>query len=279
MNHMVKIDSQKFTDTIFKAFVGNGLIDPAGPDFIAERGDKRLIVIAAAPRTGSTHLSEVLVRSTGYRYMRLCSAYSTNEHDLYLPGLCIMNQVGCVSQMHMKGTYHNAALLRNFGVTPIILVRNIFDITVSLMNDLKSKNSLPNLGSGLNGYSFIWQDEDVKNCSDERLLDLVIDLAIPWYVNFYVSWHRLCEQGAVKAKWVTYENLMTDKQRTVHDILDFVDAEITASNFNEILAIRSHTFNIGKSGRGKQTLSAAQKNRIRRLFSYYPNVDFKHYGL
>lgn len=275
----IKIDFQEFTNVIFQAFRGNGLVNPNTADFVSRRGDKRLIVVAAAPRTGSTFLSGALAKASGFPYARLCAAYSTNEHDLYLPGLYILNQVGCVSQLHMKGTYHNAALMRTFGISPIILTRNIYDIVVSLMNDLRFKETVPGFGTGLNGYSFIWQDQDIKDCSDQKLTDAIIDLAIPWYVNFYVSWYRLCQQGAIDAKWVTYEEMMADKRQTLLDIMEFVDAPVVAADLDEILEHRAVGFNTGDSNRGEEALTAAQKERIGQLFSYYPDVDFNQYGL
>lgn len=275
----IQLNLQEFANLILEAFKGDGLIHSKAADFAKRRGDKRLIVVAAAPRTGSTYLSNILTRASGFPYARLCSAYSTNEHDLYFPGLYIMNQIGCVSQLHMKGTYHNVALLRTFGITPIILVRNIYDIVVSLMSDLRFKETRPGFGSGLNGYSFIWQDESIKNCSNRNLIDAIIDLAIPWYVNFYVSWYRFCQQGTLDAKWVTYENMMADKRQTVIDIMDFVDARIVTPNLDEILDYRAVTFNIGDSNRGNQILTSEQKKRIRHLFSYYPDINFDYYGL
>ena len=275
----LEINVQQLAKTIFDAFSGDGTVARGGIDFIAERGDKSLILVVAAPRTGSTYLSNVLGKSTRLPFARLCAAYSTNEHDLYLPALCIMNRTGCVSHLHMKGTYHNASLMRSFGIKPIILVRNIFDIVVSLMGDLRRKEKQADFGSGLHGYSFIWQDENIKNCSDQQLLDVIIDLIVPWYVNYYVSWYRLCEQCVVIGKWVSYENMMANKREVVIDILDFVGARIAANNFDEILDFRAPTFNIGNSGRGEEHLSIAQKERIKHLFSYYPDVNFKYYGL
>src|SRR5215472_10931654 len=167
----IKFDPQQLLDTVVGAVAGDGLVPDEHPDFAKERGDNQLIVVAAAPKAGSTFLVNTLMQVTGLRGFRLCSAYSTNEHDLYLPALCVMNASGCVSQLHMKGTYHNAALMRSFGIRPIILVR--------------------------------------------RIADMIIDLALPWFVNFYVSWHRLCEQGAVDALWLTYEELSADKEATL----------------------------------------------------------------
>ena len=58
---------------------------------------------------------------------------------------------------------------------------------------------MPGYGADQHGYSFMWQDESIRNLSDGQLIDAIIDLAVLWHVNFYVSWHRLCEQGWVES--------------------------------------------------------------------------------
>ena len=167
-------------------------------------------------------MANSLIQITGLPGFRLSSGYSTNEHDLYLPALCLMTSCGCVSQMHMKGTFHNAKLIRIFGIRPIVLVRRIEDIVVSLLHDLRQKAEDPKLWIGRDGYSFVWQDEGTRALSDEKLLDLIIDLAVPWFVNFYVSWYRLCEHGAVDALWLTYEQLVADREAALRQALEFV---------------------------------------------------------
>ena len=122
-----------------------------------------------------------------------------------------MNNSGCVSQMHMKGTYHNALLMNRFKIRQIILVRNIYDIVASLFDDLRKKEEISGYHIGKIGYSFLWLDSATKNMNDEDLIDMIIDLAIPWYVNFYVSWYRLTEQNIVNPIWVNYEDMMNDK--------------------------------------------------------------------
>ena len=181
--------------------------------------------------------------------------------------------------MHMKGTYHNARLLADFGVRPVILVRRIFDVVWSLLWDLREKERLPGFGSGRNGYSFVWQDSTIECLEDDELLDFIIDLAVPWYVNFYVSWYRLCEQGAVNALWVTYEQLMSDKPGTVREILDFVGARNNSERTDEVLAGRYGSFRDGRTSQGETALCDTQKARIRRLFSYYSDVDFGRIGI
>jgi hypothetical protein len=275
----IEVDVQQLLYAVVNAAVGNGLAPEGEVDFAKERASKPLIVVAGAPKAGSTFLVNTLIRITGLRWFRLCAAYSTNEHDLYLPALCLMNRYGCVSQLHMKGTFHNAALMRTFGIRPIILVRRIEDIVVSLQHDLREKCQRGSLGTGRSGYSFVWQDQSTQELSDERLLDMIIDLAVPWFVNFYVSWYRLCEQGAVDALWVTYEELFGDKEKTVRSVLDFLGLRYTADIDPGILSRKYRTFRDGRVGQGALTLTAEQQRRLRERFSYYPRVDFGKYGL
>ena len=275
----IEVDVQQLLYAVVNAAVGNGLAPQGEVDFAKERASKPLIVVAGAPKAGSTFLANTLIRITGLRGFRLCAAYSTNEHDLYLPALCLMNRYGCVSQLHMKGTFHNAALMRTFGIKPVILVRRIEDIVVSLQHDLREKRQRRSLGTGRSGYSFVWQDQSTKELSDERLLDMIIDLAVPWFVNFYVSWYRLCHQGAVEALWVTYEELFGDKEKTVRRVLDFLGLRYTAGIDPGILSRKYRTFRDGRVGQGALTLTTEQQRRLRERFSYYPGVDFGKYGI
>jgi hypothetical protein len=275
----IKVDTKAFFYTVVKAAVGTGLVTEEKVDFAKDRASKPLIVIAAAPKTGSTFLVNTLMQVTQLQGFRLCAAYSTNEHDLYLPALLLMNGCGCISQLHMKGTFHNAELMRTFGIKPIILTRRIDDIALSLMHDLKGKAEKSYVGTGRNGYSFIWQDQDTKDMSDERLLDMIVDLAMPWFVNFYVSWYRLCEQGSVNALWVTYEELFADKEKAVRKALRFLGLAHDMPIDPEILSRKYFQFRDGRIGQGASILSPEQRARLRRLFSYYPGVDFAKYGL
>ena len=238
-----------------------------------------MVVVAAAPKSGSTYLANTLSRLLGLPKVRLCSAYSTNEHDLSLPALCLMNRNGCVSQLHMKGSYHNASLMRTFGIRPLILERRIDDIVVSLAHDFRRKSQRPGFGSGINGYSFVWQDQCTADLSDERLLDMIIALAVPWFVNFYVSWYRLCERHAVDALWVTYEQLIAGKRKTLDHILAFLGGSPSVIVDDELLEQRYATFRTGGSGEGAAVLTPAQQARLKEQFAFYPGVDFAMYGL
>lgn len=275
----LEIDAQQLLYAVVNAAVGNGLAPEREVDFAKDRAANPMVVVTAAPKSGSTFLANTLRAVTRLRNFRLCAAYSTNEHDLYLPALCLMSGYGCVSQLHMKGTFHNAVLMRTFGIRPVILVRRIDDIVVSLQHDLRRKAQRPTVGSGQEGYSFVWQDACTRELSDARRLDFIIDLAVPWFVNFYVSWYRLCQQGAVEALWVTYEEMQADPKATVRNVLSFLGFDAQLALPAEILGRKYHTFRDGRVGQGAAVLTAEQQQRLRQRFAYYSDVDFGRYGL
>jgi hypothetical protein len=273
-----QFNRQQLVNAVLEAALGDGL--PSTQVAALAKDRKRpLVVIAAAPKSGSTYLANTLRHITGLLPFRLSSAYSTNEHDLFLPALCLANANGCISKLHIKGSYHNAALMRTFDIKPILLVRRIEDTVFSLVHDLRRKAQVPQSATGEEGYSFVWLDENTKNLSDERLLDLVIDLAVPWFVNFYVSWYRLCEQGAVDALWVTYEQMLVDTEAIVRQALAFLGFRNVGAIDPGLLQRRYATFRDGRIGQGAGTLSAKQRRRIREQFAHFPGVDFSRYGL
>ncbi len=277
----ININTKLFAKAIIDAALGRGLVDESVINSICENENKKIILVSAMPRSGSTFLSNSIMNLTGLRYFRLCSAYSTNEHDLYLPSLFIATKVGCISQMHMKGTFHNVGLAKAFGIKPILLVRNIFDVIISLKNDLRKKQSSRHCLNGMDGYSFIWQDQYTKSYSDEKLIDMIIDLAVPWYVNYYASWYRLEQLKRIDVMWVRYEELMLNKFDRISEILKFTNMEMLPDLSNEvidkILNSEYDTFNKsnkGRFGKGKEILTKEQQQKIIDKFSYYPNIPY-----
>ena len=90
-NYQFEVEVKKMAETLIDAACEDGLVRPDHFHYQLSGKDKPMIVVAAAPRTGSTFLTNVLKKVTKLQRFRLCSGYSTNEHDLYLPALCIMH--------------------------------------------------------------------------------------------------------------------------------------------------------------------------------------------
>ena len=236
--------------------------------------------IVATPKSGSTFLASVLAKSLDLPLIPLCYAYSSNEHDLYLPALVTATACGAVSQLHMKGTPHNVQLLNLFGIRPIVLTRNLFDSIESLARDFRKKCEMPGLGQGMSGYSFAWLTRDVAGFDEERMIDFVIDFAMPWYVNFYVSWQNLARAKAIAPIFLRYEDLMKDKGGEISRIVREIggtevrlETEVLGQDF--ISDASTSNRGSGESGLGLKCLSKAQVAAVRRLLSYYPDADFE----
>lgn len=244
----------------------------------------KIVAVCATPKSGSTFLTNVLMRATSRPYLPLCFAYSSNEQDLYLPALVAGSVAGgVVSQLHITGTPHNAELMRLFKIRPIVLTRNLYDSIESLARDLRAKQKHDDFGTGWVGYSFAWLDHNLPAMSDDQLYDFIIDIAVPWYVNFHVSWQRLASQGVVDPVWITYEQLMQDKSGQVRRLLEALGLD--ASGFNEAFVEQDYlqdAKNIGSdrgvSGRGAEYLKPAQRARVERLLDYYPDLDMGGVG-
>lgn len=236
--------------------------------------------VVATPKSGSTFLASVLARSLDLPLIPLCYAYSSNEHDLYLPALVTATACGAVSQLHTKGTPHNVQLLNLFGIRPIVLTRNLFDSIESLARDFRKKCEMPGLGQGMIGYSFTWLTRDVAGFDDERMIDFVIDFAVPWLVNFYVSWQNLARTNAVAPIFLRYEDLLRDKSGEISRIVREIggtevrlEPEVLGHDF--ISAASTINRGSGESGLGLKRLSNAQVDAVRRRLSYYPDADFE----
>lgn len=240
---------------------------------LSPNANKR-IVIACFPKTASTFLRNVISELTGYKTEEFCLGYERNEQNIYLPTLIDHSFKPIVNHMHVQATGNNLEHMNMARIKPIILVRDIFDTAISLRDHLVKTPRIP----------MAYIDRKFATFSIERQLDMVVDMCMPWFFSFYVSWYRANKSGAINAYWTTYEQLIADKIGTIEHILECYNIPISrhkivdAINTIESDKQRSNK-NIGKRGRGKSTLSDDQRSRIIRLATYYPDVDFSLIGI
>ena len=235
---------------------------------------KPFVLVACMPKSGSTFLTNVLSALADYKTRSLCYSYAQTEQDLYLPKVINNNSTACVTQLHIRATDSNIELIRNFSIQPIILVRNIFDIIVSI-RDHQYRESIKS--------PMFYLTEDFFTLDESTQYDLIIELAIPWYFNFFVSWHEACRHKRENALWVTYEELISDKVITLQRIsahlgLDKSDPEIETA-LNKVSTSNTNRLNKGISGRGHARLSKEQIDKVIAMTRFYPSIDFSIIGL
>lgn len=231
------------------------------------------ILIACMPKSGSTFLGRALMESTEYMFFFLSYGGGRNEQDLDLPRVVRSMDFDTVTQQHLRATEPNLEILNTFSINPVILVRNLFDVLVSLRDYADRR-----FPSG----PVVYLTEEFYRMNPENQLDMLIDLAAPWYIHFYVSWYKACQKGSCEALWVTYEELIKDKPRILKRILDFYGLDLPKQKLCEAVKRSEKKFtrmNKGVSGRGREMLSEDQKERICQMTQYYPKVDFSRIGI
>jgi hypothetical protein len=226
------------------------------------------------PKTGSTFLTNTLSELTGFEKYGLSFRFRNNEQELYLPHLIDTYSRGIDTQQHVRANESTLQLLESFNIRPVILVRNLFDIIVSLYDHLhKDSLEMP---------MFLVNDQFYSLGNAKKRYDFIIEMGLPWYFSFYVSWYYACQHSRIKALWVTYEEVMRDKVAALKSIIDFYGIEKTDDEIRLSIERSSRgniRLNKGISGRGKSELTKEQQGKIIKYTKYYPGIDFSKIGI
>ena len=232
------------------------------------------IYITSFPKGGSTYLRKLLLKLTEYKYCSLTYKSNDNEREAYLPKIIDNYNHKVLTQQHSRATSPIIEIFNGFEIKPIILTRNIFDVVISLRDHLYNEGpSIPMCYLNKKFYEF---EETVQ-------YDLIIDLAVPWYFNFYVSWYdATIANKKVEGIWVTYEELISNKEGILNKILKFYDIEKSKNEITQAIEDvkkASTRLNKGVVGRGENKLTDAQKEKIKSYKQFYPWVDFTRMGI
>ena len=213
----------------------------------------------------------------GYEHSYFAFAYYNIEQELYLPRLIDAYGRGTVTQQHFRANPPNLEILRQFGIRPVVLVRNIFDVIVS-MRDHLLRERLDNLPS-------VYAPIQFAEFDDEKQIDYLITYVAPWLITFYVSWHNAFVTREYDFCWLSYEDMIRNWPTAIANILKFYNQQKTSAEIEIVLHRMSKTsgsstrFNQGVSGRGHQLMSLAQKERIQDMTQAYSDVDFAKIGI
>jgi len=229
------------------------------------------LLLACFPKSGSTFLASILAGLPGFRKVSLVPGYGRREQELSIELLFTACETpgSFVAQHHVRFSSETERLLAMFSLVPVVLVRNIFDITASIRDSLKS-------GTSAIAQAFV--PPDAVKWNDEQLETFIADMIVPWYFNFYASWS---EGGQVT--WVTYEVLTAEPVATARFLCQGIgvgarDADIERAVQNAKLHPGWTRFNCGTTGRGAQ-LCAEAVARINHLATYYGFLDLSRMGL
>lgn len=218
--------------------------------------NRRHILIACFPKSGSTYLSKVLQELTGYREWYAAEPGAQKEQDLserrfYRP------RRPAVIQQHLKATQANLELMLWYRMRPIVQTRNLFDVVASLHDHFQ-----------LHGHSLAcgFVSEEYNRMPWQARVDYLIHLHLPWYFNFLLSWREATPRMEICE--LTYEELFANQERELRRIAEFFGIPASAEQIAEAIRRakgRDTRLNIGVSGRGAEMLTEDHKRAIHHL--------------
>jgi hypothetical protein len=227
------------------------------------------ILVACFPKSGSTYLSALIRSLPGFSPTLYTPSGGRREQELseveMEKAFCIPKHV---VQLHVRASDYTLELIEKFDVTPIVLVRNIYDAAVSLAEHLVNESPV---------MPMAYFDRAIAERPFRDRLEAVLDLAVPWYFNFYVSWQRARPEAIV-----TYEDLILGGVERQTEYLNAIGLNINivdiATATKKVQSLNTR-YNVGKSGRGAEAITTRHRRRIEQLASYYPDLDFTSIGI
>lgn len=225
------------------------------------------LLVACMPKSGSTYLSAILSNLEGFQQGILVSSAGRREQELDVLELMHNDDTNYVAQHHVRYSQGTRELLKRFNVKPIVLVRNVYDAMVSIRDHFRNESTEKPMG-----YAFPY----MKDWPDEKLEEFIVDIFMPWYLNFFLSWKE-CDNRCL----LTYEELIADPHETLGKISRHFSLGIKEQDISQAIEMAGTGFtrkNVGKTGRGEQ-LNDYCKQRIERMTKYYDDVDFALIGI
>ncbi len=214
------------------------------------------------PKSASSFLTLAVGSLPGMHVKPVAIGGGRNEQALNPVELAHRDFTAYVAQHHVRYGDTTAALIEEFGLTPIVLVRNLADAAISIRDHLRNED--------FRGAQ-AWLTKEHTELEDAELENLIADLILPWYVAFYVGW-KTC-RGAT---FLTYDQVRGDPAGAVRTVADASSITASPADIEGAVAVataQAPRFNKGVSGRGA-ALSDYANERIRGLLAYYPDVDF-----
>jgi hypothetical protein len=219
------------------------------------------VLVACMPKSGSSFLSNVIAELRGFRRAPLVPAYDRREHELDAACLRKADRFDYVAQHHVRYSRWTADLCRDYALAPVVLVRSLFDVTVSLRDAMRHDGPL---------WPFFFAEPSHLAMTDEQLEEMIVRMALPWYVNFYMGW-----RSAPDALIIDYEDLALDPVGTVQSALSFCRIRATEADVRSAVERvrlgKGSRFNVGRTGRGAG-LRPELVREILRMLDFYPNA-------
>ena len=233
--------------------------------------------IVAAPKSGSTWLNVMLKDALGWFNAGLTPAISHREPEPEPRRLMSVSRTGNLISPHTHSKY--SVPTRDFiiraNVKVILQIRDIFDSVISFRDHANQNN-------GAVFSMALIEDKRWKILTDADKLAFIIELVVPWYINFYCSWITSELFDTDHVYLCQYESLKDDPLAELTDIMTYLGETPGESRLREVIDSSNAKFtrkNKAIVGRGNDELSSDQKKKIISYTRFYPDIDFSGIGI
>lgn len=247
------------------------------------------ILVACAPKSGSTFISAMLAQSLKLPVASLTftSGSSTLFSQTYLreqelDELAVLNNGvrggGYVAQHHIRCTPYLCRQMQFYNIRPIVTHRNVLDCLVSMDDMFIAWRD----GDGTQDTKY-FRDALPAGFTGMNREDRLVALAhrhVPWYLQFYMSWKKCEAMGLVKPLWISYEDdFLGDKHGLAKRLAAYIGPQ--HANAADIAARLADTrdgarlrLNKGEAGRGRD-VPGRVRAIVREIFAAYAeDLDF-----
>ena len=102
------------------------------------------VLIACFPKSGSTYLRTIIANLPNMVPVTLTTGYDRREQELSIEQLIFNHKKNYVASHHTRYSLITQKLMDDFEICPIVLVRNIYDVIISLHDHFfREGTSLP----------------------------------------------------------------------------------------------------------------------------------------
>lgn len=255
-----------------KTIIFNNLDINSYYNYLNSSWDKKSkhILIACLPKSGSTFLANTLSQVTGYDFVQFQPIRGTNDHNIDKGVLLSSLNKNTVTQLHLKPNDFNFKNLKAYQIKVIFLNRGLVDSLKSFHHHILNENDK---------WFMFTVAGDFKNWTIERQFDFLIDMVLPWYINFITYWKLRINDGELEVLEIDFDEFKKDNIATIEKILKFYDLSFPREIVKEALnASYENKVKLRVNERKEKSgyeLSDEQIARIKKYLSYYPEYEIK----
>lgn len=242
----------------------------------ATRSKTPKLSVFCMPKSGSSFVQSALQHAlqlpvaslTGFGVPLVHSHLGMNSREQELDELAVIKAAhafrgGFISQNHTRYSPYLGHQITQFGIQPVVTVRNILDCIVSFDEMLLAWRKTTDCEPWISDPQFALP-LDYPDLEDAQRYGLLGRSFGIWLLNFHLSWIRGIRQGIISPLYIRYEDDILDKDRFIERVsghFKFSSDQVDRlDQYTRNPDRKRSRLNIGRRGRGEELVPQATKD-------------------